>query len=775
MKTTLAAPKQSTPAPAALSRRVLQRTCACGGTPGPTGECAECRRKRLGVQRQASNPSLPSNPTAVPAIVHEVLRSSGRPLDAAARGFMEPRFGHNFSKVRVHTEALAAASAESVQAHAYTVGHDIVFGSGQYAPGTMPGNRLLAHELTHVLQQGSSAPAWQSQLKVSPAHDAAETEADRTAEQVLRADPAMQASPRPVTQVPSALHRKPKKPQKIGETRKVTLPTQTRGKEKVRTHVIRSLVPCPCRQLADARTGIFYNPDLDNVAIAYRYCRGRTSVDVYGQLQSNATAFLTGGSPPAGTARVGIDINLSGRKVGTRIVLEAIGTNDSATGIGGRGQIIFQGGKWRVHLDPQFLRRLQNVPGGDTPNDLEVTLGAEFGGVKLRVELKNLLSPTGRSGSGTLCVPTGIGFDVCAFLEAGGARGTTGGIGINIPIPSGGKVRKEKCYQCFCPPPVRKYTCLEDVLPREEEVTEKVPEERTSLFQYYFRLDKTSSSEDAGLRAQSKANLSALGTEVKAGGSVTQITGYASPEASERYNEDLTKRRAEKMRELVQTEVGSAVTLPTADAGGELLGSRPRPTPSSRLGDAITDTGFRSAEDLTVFLLGEEIPNKELAKQFISLFEKLTEPKDRLALFGLSESDPIAKQVLTSVNQFMRTKGRGHRPWERIFRLLRKGVARVNRIEMVEQTTTVKHAGSLKELTEDECKRHSAAAEKTGTFDPIDKSALKPTTSSADSNDDCLIAPQSSDKKKGCKYELPKAFRKKATAPSVAPRRIPGS
>jgi hypothetical protein len=74
------------------------------------------------------------------------------------RAFFEPRFGHEFSQVRVHTDASAAQSAHQVNANAYTVGHNIVFGKDRFSPGTDSGRRLLAHELVHVVQQGSSAP-----------------------------------------------------------------------------------------------------------------------------------------------------------------------------------------------------------------------------------------------------------------------------------------------------------------------------------------------------------------------------------------------------------------------------------------------------------------------------------------------------------------------------------------------------------------------------------------------------------------------------------------
>jgi hypothetical protein len=131
----------------------VQRKCACGGASRLDDECEKCRLQRLSVQRRAA--AKESAPSEIPTIVHEVLRSPGRPLDAATRAFFEPRFGHDFSEVRVHTDAKAAESARSVNALAYTVGRDVVFGTGQYAPYSREGRRLLAHELGHVVQQSA--------------------------------------------------------------------------------------------------------------------------------------------------------------------------------------------------------------------------------------------------------------------------------------------------------------------------------------------------------------------------------------------------------------------------------------------------------------------------------------------------------------------------------------------------------------------------------------------------------------------------------------------
>ena len=101
---------------------------------------------------------------AVPASVDRALASPGRPLEPALRRDMEQRFGHDFSRVRVHSDVASEMSARQLDAHAYTSGYDIVFGSGRFAPATPAGRRLLAHELTHVVQQTREADGLQTKL-----------------------------------------------------------------------------------------------------------------------------------------------------------------------------------------------------------------------------------------------------------------------------------------------------------------------------------------------------------------------------------------------------------------------------------------------------------------------------------------------------------------------------------------------------------------------------------------------------------------------------------
>ena len=134
--------------------------CRCGGTAGPTGECAGCRARReaaLSANRVART-ATGRAPVVVPGAVSDVVSASGRPLDPAARAFMETRFGRNFGDVRIHDDKRAADSAAEVHAEAYTVGRHVVFGAGRYGPSTESGRRLLAHELAHVVQQDDGRP-----------------------------------------------------------------------------------------------------------------------------------------------------------------------------------------------------------------------------------------------------------------------------------------------------------------------------------------------------------------------------------------------------------------------------------------------------------------------------------------------------------------------------------------------------------------------------------------------------------------------------------------
>jgi hypothetical protein len=191
------AQKQSMATTAASHGAILQRKCACGTHTMAGATCAECKSTKSGLQRQltigARNDSLereadraadrvmtgpveiPVGHTlsrlqrdasasmrdgdAAPPSVGQALADPGTPLQSELRENMDQRFGFDFSRVRVHTGTSAEQSAREIDASAYTVGNDIVFGSGQWAPATSGGRRLIAHELTHVVQQSGQGGA----------------------------------------------------------------------------------------------------------------------------------------------------------------------------------------------------------------------------------------------------------------------------------------------------------------------------------------------------------------------------------------------------------------------------------------------------------------------------------------------------------------------------------------------------------------------------------------------------------------------------------------
>jgi hypothetical protein len=175
-----------------LQRPMLQRTCDCGEHTGG-GECDDCKKKKKMPLQRHTNGSMA--PAIAPPVVHDVLRSPGHPLDEGTQTYFTSRFGHDFSHVRVHTDQQAAESARAVGALAYTVGNHLVFGAERYSPATGSGRRLLAHELTHVVQQQhDSAPSPQHRLEIGPSQDRYEREADELAD---RTASGMEASQEP--------------------------------------------------------------------------------------------------------------------------------------------------------------------------------------------------------------------------------------------------------------------------------------------------------------------------------------------------------------------------------------------------------------------------------------------------------------------------------------------------------------------------------------------------------------------------------------------------
>ena len=170
---------------------LLQRQCGCGNHTIAGGECEECKKSSHTIFRKANQQSgdnsLSNSAIAVP-------KGSGQPMEPPLRHFMEARFKHDFSGVRLHTDSEANASAKAMGALAYTYGQDIFFDASSFRPKTPHGLVLIAHELSHVVQQSQHPMPLNEELRIEPETSAAEVEADRMALAVVTPGP-MNARP----------------------------------------------------------------------------------------------------------------------------------------------------------------------------------------------------------------------------------------------------------------------------------------------------------------------------------------------------------------------------------------------------------------------------------------------------------------------------------------------------------------------------------------------------------------------------------------------------
>lgn len=360
---------KSTVASALAVRGFLQRKCACGGQMASSEECEDCKKNKLRMKTNGEEA-----PMAVPPIVHDVLRSSGAPLDRNSRNFFEPRFGHDFSHVRVHTDANAARSARAVNAMAYTAGNSIVFDHGQFSPHAPAGRKLLAHELAHVVQQGGSVSRM-PQVVAGP-HEASEAEADRTAEEVMGEGSARPEIIAPAPSSGASLMRKlyvenPGNPIPNPDGHGVN---QTNGQ----------LAQEALRTMADGSEATV-NTSTGEVTLATAYCPGFVGGLVQGARSGyriGHTIGSVGGRVPVLGGIVGAVGGLLGGIVGGLAGLfgnesiSAAGASSTPTGSKCVCTIVNSSNRWIIEVndsdhprtmhenDPRDPRRMRSLPGG---------------------------------------------------------------------------------------------------------------------------------------------------------------------------------------------------------------------------------------------------------------------------------------------------------------------------------------------------------------------------------------------------------------------------
>jgi hypothetical protein len=373
--TQIARPSPAQPA----GRGVLQRQCACGKH-APGGECEECRKKRLALLQRAEDG--PARRDAAPPSVHRVLGQSGAPLDAAVRRAAERLFGHDFSRVRIHTGPEAAGSARSVSALAYTVGPHIVFGPGRFAPGSSNGRRLLYHELAHVVQQRDAAYAVGHLPLAGPRW---EREADAAAEAALAGRPA-EVTGRAVRT-------------ELARENCATI-AEPDGSELT---IDRLVIPGQCRRRPRSEVSTRSSADASRASFVVDLCRGRVSGQVHGSLeyeevvQGAAQAFaqfFTDLANDPGRAAGNLQEAFAGLSpeaqfhasfdIGELLVVRGRGRGSGSIAGGVEGEAsaealirVLEGGDFRIRIGPQV--EVEGGTGG-RPEDVR-------GGLVLEVEI----------------------------------------------------------------------------------------------------------------------------------------------------------------------------------------------------------------------------------------------------------------------------------------------------------------------------------------------------------------------------------------------------
>jgi hypothetical protein len=465
----LAVKRTAAPSFTAVREGTIQR---CAAAP-----CSVCsaQEDEQSVMRQRAFVS--GEPPTVPAIVRDVLRSRGQPLDAATRALFEPRFGHDFSGVRIHADETAARAADAIGATAFTVGSSISFGRGMYQPGTAPGLQLLAHELTHTVQQRGRIASAQPSLRVGAANDAAESTAERVANAVL----AGQSIPR-IGATGAIIRRKPKVSPVANDPslRIVEMDNGTRYRVKRTVEWVKTTT-----KHSGATTKFGGDIDKDNVWIQVDHCDGTGEVKV----------------------KVGANIPAAAQDVLKKAGQAIVGGADPVTALKG------------IKLEPFVSVIVAQSKKSSVTVTGKVTTDIDKGKV------------TGGAAGVTVKVP-GADFSLEGKIEQAppGQKRPNFQVGGVVTIPLGSGPPKVECpsFERTTQEPRVSYQCEKIVPEHEEERTRPVTRSQTQSFYFkYARNEFAKKGRTADLDNNAKAAVTAA---LKDGYRIVSISGYASPE-----------------------------------------------------------------------------------------------------------------------------------------------------------------------------------------------------------------------------------------------------
>lgn len=643
--------------PASVPQRRIQRACACGS-------CEKCRKRKL--QRDATD----AGSAAAPRLDH--LETGGAPLPGALRERLEPLFGTHFADVRVHDDARSHGAARALHANAFTWGQHIHFGAGRFRPDSERGLHLLAHELTHTVQQRGSPPvAAADAIEVDAPDTALEREADAGADAVLAG---RSVGVRPVSAAGGLL-------QRDAEEGSAEIDRSDGSGGGVR--IQRTLRERDCEVRPQTRRTpsdrIFrWDESGHSLRLHYTLCHGSvrltadSSIDYSRVVEAGQRLLRTLQNDPSAGADLGsltetaidqaqlgatgaVTLNVSG-------VLQLRVAAEGEAGVGEQG----------VRINGE----LTIAPGGNVT--LVVRGGAEFGhsgerdlsqytlGLRLgtrwfQIDLSYLReerTPAGGSGTtseragGEIRIPI-PGTRIAPFLRGtadlggGGISGGSVTLGVDVPLDTPRPSRPD-CYTCDCPPPERTYRCTPF---GSREVVDRAADTRRPALLYQY--DNAQPANQTEFDAQ-VASIAALAGQ---GYTVRSIRGYASPEATVPYNQALGLRRADHARGAISAQLpATAGAMPNAEGIGE------------RLGESSTTPGAETRDrDLTQELVGRLAGLDAEARL------------DLLGVEGARRSDPVQRQqALDDIEAFVQGRdARGLRlgrraRWERVFPFLRR-------------------------------------------------------------------------------------------------------
>lgn len=654
----------------------VQLKCACGSGAG-AGDCDSCQEKKRLQRKGNGSPSLGVSPA---------LPSGGQGLAAPVRARMEGAFGHSFAGVRVHHDAAAHHAAHSLHAHAFTVGQDVYFARGQYAPESRQGLRLLAHELSHTVQQrGLSSSASPTALQaddggfaIDPADAPLEREADAAAERVL-------SGGRPQVSVGAAIGVARAAKAQAFVQREADSDTATVTTPKVNhraTTITRTVERRPCRNIPETQSTprgeiLYWDTDAQAMGFRYQICNGKVKLETGGEIQydqlvssaKNLLSTVLRNPASIGTSlQNAVDttqITANGSAVLTVDgVLQASVTSEAAAGTQAQSfnvkgkLIVAPNGSIRFQIDGG-VGIDKNALGKQNDYTLNGTIGNDRFSVSLQYQQIEF-SPTGggapttdRTVTGTVGIGLGRGTTITGSVSGSSSTGVTGTIGLNIPLGTPSKPPPVRCYRCDCPPPLPKYRCQTVVDPHEEkEVTRKADKKTFRMLQVYDNVQPLEPKNYAG-------QVNEIVGLLKDESSVATITGYASPEASVDYNDKLSRKRATATKSALQAELTKqsvSASLPDITVGGELHG------------DSSAHEGEAKNGELTTELQAElaALPDDEARLNF-------------LQIEGERRTDPVKRaETIADINAFINGKA-GKKTasgredlWEKIFPYMRR-------------------------------------------------------------------------------------------------------